>query len=636
MADDLTIDQQKALAMAGARKRMADAPPAAGEGQGEASAKPGPSWLEKLGARSSDPAASVRPSMTPNVSDVIKGTVEGRPVDQNTFMAYRTPEGRPWEAVDKERIALGQKLEAQGKNPATDPDFQRLTKERALSLEHLTSGALAMAGPTGAAKGAGAVFAGAKPAISAMAAEAEKAAAPVLSKAAGVVLKRLRQDSDAGGATAQDVLDQFSKARDANKPMTLADIGGANVKALAGSVSRQPGPGQNALRSFFEDRSKEAPGRIAGDINKGIGEGSAHDTAQALMKARADAAKPLYDEFRSAQPMNPEEIEPTGRIGSLLDRPAMKVGMANARKIAAEEGVDMNTLGITLDAEGNVKFAKTPTWRTIDYIKAGLDDVVEAYRDKVTGKLVLDRYGKAANETRQAFIKAVDDMNPAYAKARGSYAGPSQSLDALGHGEDILSRSPEEIRDFVKKLSPSDLEFYKLGAANTLRNSPNRLKPISPRASDFGNNIREKLRPLFKSDAEANKFFDSISAEVKMASTPREIMGGSQTAARQIEDESNSADIAVNALKGLGHALSGNVWQMAKHWLQAKRDLGLRPNHGMNMEIARILTTPATRGRSVNALLDAVPQLPRQNNLADAAPLYLPRAIGAGQDSDRQ
>ena len=97
--------------------------------------------------------------------------------------------------------------------------------------------------------------------------------------------------------------------------------------------------------------------------------------------------------------MNPE----TGAIGTLLPRPSMRAGMANAMKIATEEGRNPNVLGIDLNAQGEPVFTRVPSWQTLDYLKRGLDNVVEQYRDKATGKLVLDTYGRAAKLTRQQF-----------------------------------------------------------------------------------------------------------------------------------------------------------------------------------------------------------------------------------------
>ena len=69
--------------------------------------------------------------------------------------------------------------------------------------------------------------------------------------------------------------------------------------------------------------------------------------------------------------------------------------------------------------------------KTLDYIKQGMDDVVETYRNKMTGKLELDRLGSATNNTLRTLIKRIDDVNPDYAKARAAYEGPAKMKTAM-------------------------------------------------------------------------------------------------------------------------------------------------------------------------------------------------------------
>ena len=95
-------------------------------------------------------------------------------------------------------------------------------------------------------------------------------------------------------------------------------------------------------------------------------------------------------------------------------------------------------MGFRLDADGNVSLEPTVpmslssagsdggspvkqsgfTTQTLDYVKRGLDDLVEANRDPVTRRLHLDEAGRAVNDVRAGLVREVDRLNPAYAKAR--------------------------------------------------------------------------------------------------------------------------------------------------------------------------------------------------------------------------
>jgi hypothetical protein len=64
-----------------------------------------------------------------------------------------------------------------------------------------------------------------------------------------------------------------------------------------------------------------------------------------------------------------------------------------------------------------------------DYVKRGMDDVIEGYRDAVTGKLNLDTEGRAINNTLRSFHQAFDAANPDYAAARLHMPVTSRALE---------------------------------------------------------------------------------------------------------------------------------------------------------------------------------------------------------------
>ena len=183
-----------------------------------------------------------------------------------------------------------------------------------------------------------------------------------ISKNAGAlrIVRRLEQDQKAGGPTAQDMIDLLNETPE--KPQNVMDVGGENVRALGGNVARAPGPGRQTMTSALNERDMGAGTRLAGDVNAGIGEGSAYDAATTLAQSRSAAAAPAYDAAYAHPPINPDEMNPeTGAIGTLLPRPSMRAGMANAMKIAAEEGRNPNVLGIDLNAQGEPVFTRVPS-----------------------------------------------------------------------------------------------------------------------------------------------------------------------------------------------------------------------------------------------------------------------------------
>src|SRR3546814_14811365 len=91
--------------------------------------------------------------------------------------------------------------------------------------------------------------------------------------------------------------------------------------------------------------------------------------------ARRDAA-PFYDAFNAQPARTSPELE------AMLQTPAGRQALAQARTIAANEGRDPNALGFDLDMEGNVILTSSPSPQTIDLVKRGFDDVLEGYRSE--------------------------------------------------------------------------------------------------------------------------------------------------------------------------------------------------------------------------------------------------------------
>lgn len=448
-----------------------------------------------------------------------------------------------------------------------------------------------------------------------------KKTAGLTNKAIDKINSRFAEDVQSGGATAQDVVDRLNESKAAGKPLAVVDVAGENVKGLAGNIARQPGPAKNAIKTMMEDRDKGAGDRVREDINQGLARGSTFEAEDELNKARARVSAPLYDAYRDALPMNPEEMAPDGKIGKLLNRPSVRVGVANAMKIAKEKGVDPTTWGVTFNDAGDPVFAKTPTWETLDFIKAGIDDVVEKYRDPTSGKLVLDRYGRAANDTRSEFLGAVDKLNPNYKPARDAWAGPSQSKDAIEWGKDFMGLEPEEIADRFKRFSPNEKEFARLGAAQTLR----KMVSKTGKAGDetrrlIGNDyIKSQIKPMFDTQEGYDRFVKSLQMESDMFDTKYNVLGNSKTAERVAEDGADLGPM-IHGAHAIGHAAKGNMLASLASGGRAMKDFLIRPNPALNSEIARLLMSNSPRiGQASGELLSRVPLPATQNLLVKGA-----------------
>jgi hypothetical protein len=416
----------------------------------------------------------------------------------------------------------------------------------------------------------------------------------IMNSAVQKVLTRIGQDAKAGGPTAQDAMDLVEEANKAGKPMTLADVGGENVKGLAGSVARQPGTARAVIKEFLGNRDEGAAKRLSDDIDQYVSSGpTAKKTTEALFQARTAAARPLY-----AKAMDPTKIVDSPRIRQFLSDPTVsrtiKDGIESQRLEALRDGVSFTPFSaeeLVLDANGvPIGTRGVPNMRVLDAVKRGLDSGVDGERDAITGRL--SQRGTMLDGVRREFVKELDKVNPDYAAARAAWGGPSASLDAIKQGRTIFNRNPEQIASEFKAMSPGEQEAYRVGVADLLRERIGKTGFNSDEAKAIIKNAwtRDQLRPIFKSQADFDKFVDSVTKESDMYRTSAKVGGGEQATSRAAEDKAGSVlHGAINAGRAGMDLLHGNLFSAAHNAWRFARGLGAEPNGEFNEKIAKIL-----------------------------------------------
>lgn len=156
----------------------------------------------------------------------------------------------------------------------------------------------------------------------------------------------------------------------------------------------------------------------------GFREGAEATTQKALAdrgviakKAYADALDARTDRFWN------EDID------KLMNRPSMERAIGYAKKIAAEEGKD---LSVPVYENGKmVGRDVVPDWRSWDYIKQGVDAVIEENKNEF-GKL--NPYGRVVARTKDQLLGILDKANPEYKAARGAYGSASDTAEMILNG----------------------------------------------------------------------------------------------------------------------------------------------------------------------------------------------------------
>lgn len=319
----------------------------------------------------------------------------------------------------------------------------------------------------------------------------------------------------------------------------------------------------------------------------------------------------------------------TPRLQQFMDNPEVQAGLKKALKLEKQDSVserrpfkdsDFGIVGT--DAEGEPIIGAVPTMKSLAVAKEGLDARVAELKDPQTGRPT--KAGLSLKKFRDEFVKELDHINPKYKVARDAWSGPSETINAINEGKQHFSRpeSNEEVKADFDALTPSDKEFYRLGAAESKIDSLERTADAGDKTKRVINaeRDRKRFRMLFDSDAEAQKFIESVERKRTMFETKNAVKGNSATAARIAEDADNSD--AHSAMLNVGHAMAhgagGNYLAMAGAMLRAKKDLGLINNPELNAEMARLLTDPNLTVNTTPgaALLHNAPLPGVQNQLA--------------------
>jgi hypothetical protein len=412
----------------------------------------------------------------------------------------------------------------------------------------------------GAALG-GAIPAGlaAVPAASRVARGLLNPSGPAADEAAIAALAARQSRSQAGGGPS--IAQMSSQLNQAETPLTIADVAGKPVRNYLGSLARSDTPAAQVVESALVGRDQGMGDRLINVINRDISSSpSAFDATQALTQAQKTNSAPLYEKALNSGPLYSD------RLQQFLDNPRVQTGINKGVRIerdnALAEGRAFNPNDyaiVNFNSAGDPIIGPVPNMRLLDTAKQGLDDMLEPYRNAVTGHLQLDGEGRAINNVRKSFIKELDSLNPDYAAARQAFAGPAQVKDAIAQGRDFSSYEPEQIKSLVSSLNPSEKEGYLLGAAQSLRNKVNDTSLGGNESLKIGYSTgsQQRLRQLFDSDAQFAQFMKPIEEERLGARTKYSVMGNSLSGERVAADVANNPVMSMGG--GVGPAVVGAV-----------------------------------------------------------------------------
>lgn len=324
----------------------------------------------------------------------------------------------------------------------------------------------------------------------------------------------------------------------------IVDAGGRNTNQLLDTLATLPGRTKDAVFNAQRVRQAGVGDRMRTSAETALGTQGQRlsTTVDSLIEQRATAAAPLYNQLRQVN------ITPSQELTSIIQAADELGATAVGRQIATA-----NRQPFTIDA------AAPSQWNMgqLDYVKQGIDQLMKSSK-------AMDRDGKLtplgyAYQNLSTSLKAALDAattNPQtgqslYRNARDAFAGPSALIDAANRGRSALTRDEATISNMVTGLEGSELQAFRIGAFEALRNKLGMQGGQTEIMNMWKNpSTREKLKALFGDE----RAYRSFAADVAREASLKRLQGvgaGSQTATRQ----AGMGDLDVSALADAGAAL---------------------------------------------------------------------------------
>ena len=379
-------------------------------------------------------------------------------------------------------------------------------------------------------------------------------------------LAKLNKAINDSGITPADIRAKISADRLVNVPSVMANVD-PSLADLAENVAQRTGAGARTIENALLQQKAGARERAYQQVHQKFNPKDFYAYEDDLTNNLRKKADNLYEKAYEHGEVNDPDIN------KFLSHPDTQAYYNEARRIADLEKLEANMTGkdpskfdlteiYTVDPAGNAVLSKIPDVRTLDYIKRGMDSVVE---NLYKGKGLSTAEATKLRNIRTAFIDALDKNVPDYRLARKEYAGDMEIKNALRLGKDEFSRlDHEQVQKLLDNMSSAEKDAFRSGVARDLYGQimePSYNFNVAQKV--FGSpETQKKLRPLFNNDAEFKFFNNAMERESQLFAQANKILGGSQTGKRtqmreEFEQGPNTGEFIANAISGgFGGSLS--------------------------------------------------------------------------------
>lgn len=416
--------------------------------------------------------------------------------------------------------------------------------------------------------------------------------------------RRVAQAMLRDGATTDQVSARMAKLGD---DAILAEASGYNTRDLLDTMATLTGRTKNWTEELIRNRQAQRGNRLAQSAETQLSPTGARlaDSVESLMTKRDVEATPLYDQLKTVSITLDDDLK------QILDASKKLGAFARAEKISTglREPFTLK----------DVKNANEVSMPDLDKVKRGLDDIISS-KTAVNDRGEINEFGRSVVKLKQDFLKRLDEMTmdsetgkSLYKSARDAYAGPSALISAAELGRTVINKPAATIRTLVKDMSDSELESFRVGAYEGLRDlagtqaGQTRLLNMWKEPA-----TQERLKEIFPSERAFRVFASDVAAEARKKEI-QSVGRGSQTAGREarMEDVGNETlKDTVNMAAAAKTMDIGSLINMLSN--NMKRTSVPEP---VRNEIGRILMSKATSGDEIRLLRNAMEKMKREQEV---------------------
>jgi len=321
---------------------------------------------------------------------------------------------------------------------------------------------------------------------------------------------------------AQAALDELRKLR-VPQPV-IADLG-KNLQDLAYNAYIIQSKAKGATQQFLENRLIDQPNNIVKGLVEKAGLAKNVNGFQYLTALTENQAQKASLAYPNAYTLD-IDARP---FREYIDRKVFQKAYDEAVKSADTKGIKLPDLSAIRNAQS------VPT-EILHKIKIGLDRVIDAETDSVTGKV--SGYGRDVINVKNEFNDKIKSLNGDYAKANAEFADASRIKSSFEMGQKYQQLDTKEAAANIKKMNSDEKEAFRLGM----------MADINKRVGDFkggdfsrqvfkSDNQKMLVRYAFDDQTAYNNFSQYVKGLTNQSATAKSLLGGSKTGERLATQE---------------------------------------------------------------------------------------------------